>query len=78
MIGLAELLKRSNGQRRLRSRKACGSCEKPMARTVTEAEAMLEAAENSGRTLMIAHVWRSNQEMQWLRDVVHSRKWPYL
>lgn len=49
-------------------------CEKPMAKTVAEAESMIEAAENSGRKLMIAHVWRSNEEMQWLRDVVNSKK----
>jgi predicted dehydrogenase len=41
---------------------------------VAEAEAMVEAAENSGRTLMIAHVWRSHKEMHWLRDVINSGK----
>lgn len=49
-------------------------CEKPMARTVAEAEAMVEAAENSDRTLMIGHVWRAHEEMQWLRDVINSEK----
>ena len=47
-------------------------CEKPMALSVKEAEAMVEAASASGRKLMIAHVWRSDEEMHWLRDVVRS------
>jgi predicted dehydrogenase len=49
-------------------------CEKPMARTVAESEAMVEAAERSGKKLMIAHVWRSNKDMRWLRDVISSKK----
>jgi predicted dehydrogenase len=47
-------------------------CEKPMARNVDEAEHMIEAAERSGKTLMIGHVWRSNEEMRWLRDTINS------
>lgn len=73
VIGLPNYLNASTAIKMLRAGKHV-LCEKPMARTVTEAEALVEAAENSGRTLMIAHVWRSNHEMQWLRDVVHSRK----
>ena len=49
-------------------------CEKPMARTVAEAEAMVEAAGRSGKKLMIAHVWRSNEEMSWLRGIINSGK----
>jgi predicted dehydrogenase len=49
-------------------------CEKPMARTVEEAESTVQAAESSGKTLMIAHVWRSNNDMRWLREVVNSGK----
>lgn len=47
-------------------------CEKPMAVTVSEAESMIEAADRAGRKLMIAHVWRSDAEMNWLRGNVLS------
>ena len=49
-------------------------CEKPMARTTEEAEGMVRAADDSGRILMIGHVWRSSVEMRWLRDIVSSGK----
>jgi predicted dehydrogenase len=47
-------------------------CEKPMAMSGAEAEAMIAAAEATDRTLAIAHVWRSSQEYRWLREVVAS------
>jgi predicted dehydrogenase len=47
-------------------------CEKPMAVTVRDAESMIDAAERAGRKLMIAHVWRSDAEMNWLREHVMS------
>ena len=47
-------------------------CEKPMAMTFEEAQAMVESAEYSNRKLMIAHVWRSDREIRWLREVVNS------
>jgi predicted dehydrogenase len=47
-------------------------CEKPMARTIKEAEDMVRAADEAGRVLMIGHVWRSNTEMRWLRDTISS------
>jgi predicted dehydrogenase len=47
-------------------------CEKPMAMTAAEAQAMIEAAEAAQRKLMIAHVWRSSREYRWLREVVAS------
>jgi predicted dehydrogenase len=47
-------------------------CEKPMATTVSQAQAMAAAADTVGRQLMIAHVWRSNLEVQWLREIVRS------
>jgi len=49
-------------------------CEKPMATTVAEAEQMVEVARRSGRKLMIAHMWRFDREILWLRDVVASGK----
>jgi predicted dehydrogenase len=49
-------------------------CEKPMATTVAEAEQMLEAAQRTGRKLMIAHMWRFDREILWLRDLVASGK----
>jgi len=47
-------------------------CEKPMAITVAECEQMIEARERSGRKLMIAHMWRFDREIRWLRDLVAS------
>jgi predicted dehydrogenase len=49
-------------------------CEKPMATTVAEAEKMVEAAQRTGRKLMIAHMWRFDREILWLRDLVTSGK----
>jgi predicted dehydrogenase len=47
-------------------------CEKPMATSVAEGEAMIAAAQRTGKTLMIAHMWRYDREIQWLRDLVLS------
>lgn len=47
-------------------------CEKPMALTVADAQAMVDAADASGRKLMIAHMWRYDPEIRWLRDVISS------
>jgi predicted dehydrogenase len=49
-------------------------CEKPMAMTVAEGEQMIEAAQRAGRGLMIAHMWRFDREILWLRDLVASSK----
>ena len=45
-------------------------CEKPMAMSVAEAERMVEAQRRTGRKLMIAHMWRFDREIQWLRELV--------
>lgn len=42
--------------------------EKPMAVNAREAEHMCEAAEDSGKLLMVAHCWRFHPEVQWLRE----------
>jgi predicted dehydrogenase len=42
--------------------------EKPMAMNAIEAEQMCEAAERSGVTLMVAHCWRFDPEVLWLRE----------
>lgn len=47
-------------------------CEKPMAMSVEEGKKMIEAAEKADRCLMIAHMWRFDHEVIWLRDVVRS------
>ena len=47
-------------------------CEKPMALSVAEGEGMVEAAHRTGRRLMIAHMWRFDREILWLRDMVAS------
>ena len=48
-------------------------CEKPMAMTVAQAQQMIDTAEGSARTLMIAHNWRHHAQVHWLRDVIKSR-----
>jgi len=45
-------------------------CEKPMAISVREAEAMIDAAQEAHRLLMIGHMWRFDSEIRWLRRVV--------
>ncbi len=47
-------------------------CEKPMAMSVAEGEQMVEAARQADRKLMIAHMWRFDREILWLRDLVTS------
>jgi len=42
--------------------------EKPMAMNATEAKAMLAASEKSGALLMVAHCWRFDPEVLWLRE----------
>jgi predicted dehydrogenase len=46
--------------------------EKPMSMNAAEAEQMCEAAEKSGSTLMVAHCWRFDPEVRWLKE--HSGK----
>ncbi len=42
--------------------------EKPMAMKTQEAEQMLEAADKSGATLMVAHCWRFDPDVLWLKE----------
>lgn len=42
--------------------------EKPMATSVVEADAMIEAARGSGASLMVAHCWRFRDEVIAMRD----------
>jgi predicted dehydrogenase len=44
--------------------------EKPMAMNATEAELMFSASQKSGVTLMVAHCWRFDQDVLWLRAQV--------
>jgi len=44
--------------------------EKPMAMNAAEAEQMYEAAEKSGVTLMVAHCWRFDEDVLWLKEQV--------
>ena len=41
--------------------------EKPMAMNAREAERMLEASEQSGAVLMVAHCWRFDDDVNWLK-----------
>ncbi len=42
--------------------------EKPMALNAREAEGMLAASERSGAQLMVAHCWRFDHEVLWLKE----------
>jgi predicted dehydrogenase len=42
--------------------------EKPMAMNAAEAVQMCEAAEKSGATLMVAHCWRFDPDVLWLKE----------
>mgnify|MGYP005811188203 CR=1 FL=1 len=42
--------------------------EKPMATTVADAQAMLDASRSSGSPLMVAHCLRFDTEVNWLKD----------
>ena len=42
--------------------------EKPMAMNAAEAEQMCETAEKSGATLMVAHCWRFDPDVLWLKE----------
>jgi predicted dehydrogenase len=48
--------------------------EKPMAVNAAEAEAMQKAAEKTGKTLMVAHMWRFDPEAVWLRTQIAAGK----
>ncbi len=49
-------------------------CEKPMALTLADCDAMLEASERTGKLLMIAQCIRFWPEYQVIRDLAHSGK----
>jgi predicted dehydrogenase len=48
--------------------------EKPMAMNVGEAEKMLAASEKSGAALMVAHCWRFDEEVLWLKKQVDAAR----
>ncbi len=48
--------------------------EKPMAINAAEAEAMAKASQESGALLMVAHCWRFDPEVRWLKDQVAAGK----
>ena len=48
--------------------------EKPMAMNAAEAAGMVEASRESGALLMVAHCWRFDPEVLWLREQVRSGK----
>lgn len=47
-------------------------CEKPLATTVDDAQAMLDAASRSNRRLMVTYNWRYRADSQWMYRVVQS------
>ena len=42
--------------------------EKPMSMNTQEAQQMCRAAEESGAVLMVAHCWRFDEEVLWLKE----------
>jgi predicted dehydrogenase len=46
--------------------------EKPMAMNAAEAQAMIAAGERSGVLLMVAHCWRFDEEVLWVKEQVDS------
>ena len=46
--------------------------EKPMALNAEEAKAMLRASEASGAKLMVAHCWRFDEEVNWIKAQVEA------
>lgn len=48
--------------------------EKPMALSVEEAKRMNQVSKQTARTLMIAHCWRYDKEVIWLRDQIALNK----
>jgi len=45
--------------------------EKPMAMNAEEAEQMCAAADKSGAVLMVAHCWRFDEDVRWLKAQAH-------
>ena len=48
--------------------------EKPMAMNAAEAMRMIEASENSGAKLMVAHCWRFDEEVTWMKRQILGGK----
>jgi predicted dehydrogenase len=48
--------------------------EKPMAMNANEAQQMVEASHKSGALLMVAHCWRFDPEVLWLREQVKNKR----
>jgi len=48
--------------------------EKPMALNAAEAERMLRASERSGARLMVAHCWRFDDEVNWIKTQIEAGK----
>ena len=48
--------------------------EKPMAMDSAEAERMLRASESSGAKLMVAHCWRFDEEVNWIKSQIDAGK----
>ena len=48
--------------------------EKPMALDATESEAMRRASEKTGAKLMVAHCWRFDDEVNWLKRQIDAGK----
>ena len=46
--------------------------EKPMATNAREARAMIEASQRTGALLMVAHCWRFDKDVQWLKEHVDA------
>jgi predicted dehydrogenase len=48
--------------------------EKPMGMNAVEAQTMIDAGQKSGALLMVAHCWRFDEEVLWLKEQVDNGK----
>ena len=46
--------------------------EKPMAMNASEAQQMVETAQTTGCLLMVGHMWRFDNEVGWLRNIIEQ------
>ena len=47
-------------------------CEKPMARTLEQAERMIEVSKKTGKTLMVGHCCRFHEPIRMIRQIIES------
>ncbi len=69
IVGVPNYLHKDETIRMLRAGKHV-LIEKPMAMNAAEAEEIVDVARTTGRLLMVGHMWRFDNEVSWLRNVI--------